>query len=174
MPKKVEQLGGQPCPICHKKTLTLLEAQEEIPYFGKVYLFSMNCSSCKYSKADIEAEGKREPAKYTFEVKDKKDLNVRVVRSSEGIIKIPHIGTLEPGPSAEGFISNIEGVIERFKKTIEHLRDSAEDDSDRKKAKNMLKKLQKVLWGDEKIKIIIEDPSGNSAIVSDKAEKKKL
>ena len=173
MPKP-DSLPGQPCALCHKKTLTLMESQEEIPYFGKVYLFSMNCSDCKYSKADIEVEGKNEPTKYTFEVQGQEDLNVRVVRSSDGTIKIPHIGTLEPGPSAEGFITNVEGVIERFKKTIEHLRDSAEDNTDRKKAKNMLKKIQKVLWGNEKIKIIIEDPSGNSAIISDKAEKKKL
>ena len=51
---------------------------------------------------------------------------------------------------------------------------NAEDPSDRKKAKNMLKKLQKIMWGQEKQKIIIEDPSGNSAIVSDKAERSKL
>jgi len=38
----------------------------------------------------------------------------------------------------------------------------------------MVKKLQKVLWGDEKLKLIIEDPTGNSAIISDKAVKAKL
>jgi len=38
----------------------------------------------------------------------------------------------------------------------------------------MLKKLQNVLWGSEKLKIIIEDPSGNSAIISEKAVRQKL
>jgi zinc finger protein len=101
-------------------------------------------------------------------------LSVRVVRSSEGIIKIPHVGSLEPGPNAEGFVTNVEGVIEKFKKMIETLRDTAEDDEDKKKAKNLLKKLQNVLWGSEKLKIVIEDPTGNSAIVSDKAVRQKL
>ena len=104
----------------------------------------------------------------------KDDLNVRVVRSSEGSIKIAHVGSLEPGVNAEGFVSNIEGVIMRFKKQIETLRDSAEEDEDRKKAKNLLKKLQNVLWGSEKLKIVLEDPSGNCAIVSDKAVRQKL
>ena len=42
------------------------------------------------------------------------------------------------------------------------------------KAKNLLKKIQKISWGQEKAKLIIEDPSGNSAIISEKAVKSKL
>ncbi len=174
MSDKTESLPGQPCPMCGKKELTLMEGQSEVPYFGKIFLFSMHCSACHYHKADIEAAEQKEPARYTFEVAGKDDLSVRVVRSSEGIIKIPHVGSIEPGPNAEGFVSNIEGVIEKFKKQIEVLRDTAEDDEDKKKAKNMLKKLQNVLWGSEKLKIIIEDPTGNSAIVSEKAVRQKL
>ena len=160
--------------MCNKKELTLTEAQSEVPFFGKIFLFSMHCSACHYHKADVEAAEQREPARYTFEITGKDDLSVRVIRSSEGIIKIPHVGSIEPGPNAEGFVSNVEGVIEKFKKQIEVLRDTAEDDEDRKKAKNLLKKLQNVLWGSEKLKIIIEDPTGNSAIVSDKAVRQKL
>jgi len=174
MPDKSESLPGQQCPMCGKKELTLTEAQSEVPFFGKIFVFSMHCSVCHYHKADVEAAEQKDPARYTFEVAGKDDLNVRVVRSSEGSIKIPHVGSLEPGPNAEGFISNIEGVIEKFKKQIEVLRDTAEDDEDKKKAKNLLKKLQNVLWGSEKLKIIIEDPTGNSAIISDKAVRQKL
>jgi len=174
MPEKVESVSGEKCPMCGKKTLTLTEAESEVPFFGKIFLFSMHCDSCHYHKADVEAAEQHEPSRYTFEVSGKDDLSVRIIRSSEGIVKIPHVGSIEPGPNAEGFVTNVEGLIEKFKKQIEVLRDSAEDDDDRKKAKNMLKKLQNVLWGSEKIKIIIEDPSGNSAIVSDKAERKKL
>lgn len=174
MKDKVESLGGQQCPMCGKKELTLTEAESEVPFFGKIFLFSMHCSACHYHKADVEAAEQKEPARYTFEVNGKDDLSVRVIRSSEGIIKIPHVGSLEPGPNAEGFISNVEGLIEKFKKQIEVLRDTAEDDEDKKKAKNLLKKLQNVLWGSEKLKIVIEDPSGNSAIVSEKAVRQKI
>ena len=47
----------------------------------------------------------------------------------------------------------------------------AEGESIRKKAKNKLKKIQRVLWGREKITIELSDPRGNSAIVSEKAVK---
>lgn len=160
--------------MCGKKTLTLTEKDTEIPYFGKVFIFSMSCSNCKYFKSDVEPEKQQEPAKFTLEVSSKKDLGARVVRSSEGVVKIPHIGTMEPGPAADGFITNVEGVIQRFKEQIETLRDNAEDEADKKKAKNMIKKLQKVMWGTEKIKLIIEDPTGNSAIISDKAKREKV
>jgi len=167
-------LAGQLCPMCGKKTLTLTESNIEVPFFGNTFVFTMNCVTCKYRKSDIEAEQQKEPCKYTFEVNGKEDLNVRVVKSAEATVKIPHVGSMEPGPASEGFITNVEGIIVKFKEQIEHLKNDEEDEDARKKAKNLLKKIQKVLWGDEKLKIIIEDPTGNSAIISDKAERKKI
>ena len=38
----------------------------------------------------------------------------------------------------KGYITNIEGILSRVKKEIEVVRDTAEDDEDRKKAKNLL------------------------------------
>ncbi|MDP2907258.1 MAG: ZPR1 zinc finger domain-containing protein [Nanoarchaeota archaeon] len=170
----MEKLEKQPCPVCRKNTLTLNQEETDIPYFGKTFIFSMSCSNCDYHKSDVEAAEQKEPVRITFTVENKKDLNVRVVRSSEASVRIPHVGDMTPGPAAEGFVSNVEGLIERFKKQIETLRDSAEEDEDRRKAKNLLKKLQRVIWGDEQLKIVIEDPSGNSAIISDKAVVEKL
>jgi len=134
----------------------------------------MTCSNCKYHKADIEATEKKEPVKYSFEITSEKDMNVRIVKSSEATIKIPHITTITPGAASQGFITNIEGIFRRVKHQTEVLRDTVEDKTDRKKAKNLLKKINKIMWGQEKCKIIIEDPSGNSAIISDKAEKSSL
>ena len=58
------------------------------------------------------------------------------------------------------------------KETLASVNDS--DEEAKKKAKNLLKKLLNVKWGKESLKIIIEDPTGNSAIISDKAVKSKL
>jgi len=171
----MEEIKNQPCPFCNKKTLTLIEEEKDIPYFGKCYLMTMSCDNCKYHKFDIESVERKDPVKYEFIVKDKKDLNVRVVKSAEATIKIPTLRMdVRPGIGSIAYISNIEGVIRRFKKIIEDQRDSAEDDSVKKHAKNLLKKLWKVENGEEELKIIIEDPSGNSAIISDKAEVSKL
>ncbi|MBW2999564.1 ZPR1 zinc finger domain-containing protein [Candidatus Woesearchaeota archaeon] len=172
--EKAEQLAGQECPVCHKKTLTLTEQEKEVPFFGRVYLFSMSCENCRYHKADVESAEQREPCKYTIEISSEEDMKIRVVKSSQATIKIPRITTITPGPASNGFITNIEGIFNRVKNQVEFVRDNAEDAGERKKAKNMLKKIMNIMWGREKIKMTIEDPSGNSAIISDKAVKQKL
>ncbi|MAG07954.1 hypothetical protein CMO89_00620 [Candidatus Woesearchaeota archaeon] len=168
------KLENQLCPICKKKTLSLIEALKEVPFFGKAYIFSMNCSNCKYHKSDIECAEKKESVVYSIEIESKDDLNIRVVKSSEAKVKIPHVMTIDPGPSSNGYITNIEGILNRVKSAIESAKEAEEDPAAKKKAKKLLKKLNKVLWGEEKLKIIIEDKSGNSAIISDKAVKKEL
>lgn len=172
--KPPQVMTGQSCPICMKKTLSLTQAQREVPYFGNIYIFSMDCSSCKFHKADIDTDKQNEPAKWTFEISSEDDMNVRVIKSSTATVKIPHIMSIEPGPASNGYITNIEGILTRVKNMLESQRESEEDNNKKKKIKNMLKKLQKIMWGQESIKITIEDPAGNSAIISDKAEKKKI
>lgn len=170
----MDEIKNQPCPMCGKKGLTLIEDEIEVPFFNKLYVFSMTCSECKYHKADVEAAETKEPCKCTIEVDCTDDLKVRVVKSSHATVKIPHMISIDPGPAASGYVTNVEGILNRVKNAIEIAKEDAEDNSAKKKAKRMLKKLNKVIWGQEKLKIIIEDPSGNSAIISEKAERKKL
>lgn len=174
--ESMDVLESQKCPMCLKNTLTLTEAEKDIPYFGKVYIFSMSCTNtdCNYHKADVESVDQKDPCKYTFDVTCEDDLKVRVVKSGEAVVKIPRIMTIEPGAASNGYVTNIEGVLNRVKTMLEKARDDAEEKEDRKKAKNMLKKVQDALWGHGEIKIIIEDPSGNSAIISEKAVKGKI
>jgi zinc finger protein len=171
----MDKLENQPCPVCHKKSLTLSEEEMDIPYFGKTYLFSMACTNCRYSKSDVEAEETKEPCRITFEVQKEEDMKVRVVKSSEASIKIPQLRmSMESGPASDGWISNIEGLITRFEKIIEDERDVAEEDDVKKTAKNLLKKIRKVKLGEIPVKIIIEDQTGNSAIISDRAVVEKM
>lgn len=170
----IDTLENQKCPFCNNNTLTLSEKETEVPFFGKLFVFSMNCSSCNYHKADIEAAEEKEPSKYTIEIDSEEDMKIRIVRSSEATIKIPHITTITPGPASNGYVTNVEGLLSRVKKQIEIAKENEEDNDAKKKAKNLLKKLQKVMWGQEKLKITIEDPTGNSAIISEKAVKSKL
>ena len=168
-------LTNQTCPFCNKKTLTLSEAEREIPYFGLVYLFSMTCTSCKYHKADVELAESSDSVTTTLKVETEQDMNVRVIKSSEATVTIPRIGSIEPGPASSGYITNIEGILRRIKHQIEAIRDTSEDDPEMKKrAKNMLKKIDRIVWGQEAITLTIKDPTGNSAILSDKAVIKRL
>ena len=171
----MDKLDKQPCPFCNQNTLTLTEDETEIPYFGKAFLFSMDCSNCKAHKADVEAAEMKEPTKYTITVDSEKDMQIRVIKSSNATVKIPQMRmSVTPGPASIGYISNIEGLLDRFKEIIEGEKEVAEEQEEKKHAKNLLKKLWKVKLGEIPLKIIIEDPTGNSAIISDKAKIEKL
>lgn len=169
-----DEIGGQQCPFCGEKKATFSETSMDIPHFGKVFIFSLSCDACKVRKADVEPAEQHEPVKYTIEVSTDDDLKARVVKSSHASIKIPHMITQESGPGSEGYVSNVEGVLNRIKVVIEQVGEGAEEKSDRKKAKNMLKKLNNVILGRDKLKLIIEDPTGNSAIIAGNAVKSKL
>ena len=171
---KQEAFEHQPCPLCHEKSLILAEREVEVPYFGKVYLFSMTCNNCKYHKADVESTEQKEPVRYEFEISSEQDMKVRVVKSSEATVKLPHLATITPGPASQGYVTNIEGILNRVKYQIEAAKEMEEDEEDKNKAKNLLKKITRITWGQEKQKIIIDDPSGNSSIISDKAIKSAL
>ncbi len=171
----METLDNQPCPFCLENALTLTEDSTEVPYFGRVYLFSMKCSACSFSKADVEAEEQKDPVKVTFTVQSEKDMAVRVVKSSNATVKIPQMRmTVSPGPASVGYVSNIEGLLDRFVEVIKSEQGVAEEDEEKRRCKLLLKKIWRVKNGDDPLKIIIEDPSGNSVIISDKAKVEKL
>lgn len=163
---------AQPCPFCKSNSLEMAQQEMDIPYFGKAYVFSMTCTNCKFHKSDVETEQGSGPVKTSIEISGEEDMKIRIVKSAEATVKIPHIVTIEPGESSNGYVTNVEGLLNRVERQIETVRDSTDEDTERKKAKNMLKKISKVKWGSEKLTITIDDPSGNSAIISEKAVKK--
>lgn len=169
-----DQLTGEQCPFCNEKTLTLTEAVRDVPFFGVCHLFSMDCENCKYHKADVEAEGSSEPARYEVAIESEEDLKIRVIKSSNATVKVPYVGDIEPGEASNGYITNVEGILNRIKDQVEHLKAAAEEPEEEKKCKNLLKKMTRILWGQEKAMLILEDPSGNSAIISPKAKKSPL
>lgn len=171
----MEEIKNEECPMCRTKNLTLMEDANVIPHFGRVFIFSMTCSNCKYHMADVESEEAHEPSRYSFTIENEKDLNVKVIKSSTATVKIPQLKMdSRPGPASVGYISNVEGLLKKFEEIITAERDSAEDNETKTTAKNLLKKIWKVKCGDIPLKIIVEDPNGNSAILSDKAVVEKI
>lgn len=169
------ELTGQQCAFCGENKLSLREEEVEIPFFGRVFVLSMDCTGCGYRKADVEPAEQKEPCRYTLEVTSDADLNIKIIKSAEATVKIPRVMTIESGPASEGYITNVEGLLEKVKSMIQSAADAEEDDPAAKtKAKNLIKKLNKALVGREPLKIIIEDLSGHSAIISDKAQRSKL
>jgi len=156
------------CPICDSE-LELTEVIKEIPYFGKVLFVVIKCKKCKYRKGDIEFLERKNEKKIEIKIKDIKDLNILVIRSSYAKISIPEFELeLIPGISAESFITTVEGILLRFKKAVETMlkwKYEEKDERSIKKCIEILNKIENALNGKEEFTLIIEDPTGNSGIL---------
>lgn len=158
-----------PCPVCNNE-IEYLYQTEEIPYFSEILLMSANCE-CGYRLVDTMILEENEPARWTLRVEEEADLESRVIRSTRGIIEIPELGVLaEPGPICEAFITNVEGVLERVERVVDSVLTWAEGE-ERENALALKGRIEDCRAVRMPFTLIIEDPEGNSAIISPKAEK---
>ena len=167
------------CPICGgKNTLKALNHIHEIPYFGKVMESTIICEKCGYRNADVMILEEKEPKLYTIKVEEEKDLFTRVVRSKSGTIELEEIGIkIEPGPASQGFVTNIEGVLERTRETLLMARNFKTQENDKesvKKIDEILSYIEEVREGKKPLTVKIMDPFGNSALIGEKVKSRLL
>lgn len=178
-PEKIQEIRLGDCPVCGGKgTLKAIQFIHRIPYFGEVMESTVICEKCGYRSADVMILEEREPRVYEVRVENEKDLFTRVVRSKSGTIELEELGIkIEPGPAAEGFVSNIEGVLERAKEVLLMARDFKEQENDEeavKKIDELLKYIEEVKEGKKPLTVRIMDPFGNSALIGEKVKSRKL
>ncbi len=162
-----------PCPVCGNRTLRYRANELEIPHFGKCLETLIYCTSCGFKHTDIMILETREPTRYEMKIETENDMNARVVRSTSGTITIPELGAkLEPGPYSEAFITNVEGVLNRFVDILLQLLHTYP--AKKGEILDVMRKIGYIRHGKMNATIILEDPFGNSAIISDKATKRKL
>lgn len=97
------------------------------------------------------------------------DLNTIVVRSSFGTIEIPELGISVEPKRGEAFISTVEGVLKRVENVVKMLSRDVEG-ARKKRADAVLKRIEAIKSGEASMTLIIDDPAGNSAIISDKVK----
>ena len=159
-----------PCPTCNTE-IEYLYTTENIPYFSDILIISAICPSCGYKFVDTQMLKHGEPVRYVYRTATPEDLAVRVMRSMSASIEIPELGVrIDPGPTCQGFVSNIEGVLDRIVLAIGSAIVDG-DDEERENARLLLEKIARVKCGELSVTFILEDPNGNSAIVADSAEK---
>ncbi|WP_258083105.1 ZPR1 zinc finger domain-containing protein [Thermococcus thermotolerans] len=176
---EIQEIRLGNCPICGGKgTLKALQYVHDIPYFGKVMESTIICERCGYRNADVMILEDRPPKLYSVKIEEEKDLFTRVVRSKSGTIELEEIGVkIEPGPAAEGFVSNVEGVLERVRETLimaKHFREQEGDKEAVRKAEEILDYIEEVKEGKKPLTVRIMDPLGNSALIGEKVKSRLL
>ncbi len=164
------------CPVCMgKNTLEMTSKTEKIPYFGEIMESTILCSECGYKHSDTICLEQKEPVRYTMKITEKK-LNVRVVKSQTATLSIPELGLkVEPGTKSQGYVSNVEGVLNRFESAVATAMSWAEEENIKANALEILEKIENLKSGEDiTATLVIEDPFGHSVIVDKTAEHRKL
>ena len=164
-----ENVALTECPVCHAGRLSLLHGEEEIPGFGRVVILTYKCNSCGYKVNDVIPVEQREPSEYTAHIENVEDLKIKVLRASTGFIEIPELGVeIEPGPAAQGFITNIEGLLYRVEEAASVLDGDPEAQG---RLQEFLSKLKRAVGGELKFTVVVKDPTGASALASEQPGK---
>lgn len=159
------------CPACGgENKATSIMREIEIPHFGNVLETTIQCDSCGFKHSDIIALEQNDPAKYILPI-TKDTLSTRVVRAQSATVSVPEVGVkVEPGPKSEGYVTNVEGILTRFKDATNQALNLFCDEESQKNAKITLEKIEDLIAGKSEAKLIIEDPFGQSNIVNDNVE----
>ncbi len=160
------------CPLCHKELIINWQG-DDIPYFGEVMHIASLCD-CGFRFADTMILSQRDSMRFELKVDGLDDLNSRVIRSTSGTIRIPELGIdVEPGSISDSYVTNVEGVLDRILQVVISATRWAEQEGDeekRSKGEEIQQILVDAIDGKSSLTVLIEDPFGNSAIISDKVK----
>tara|TARA_Y100001970_G_scaffold91485_2_gene115385 strand:- start:24255 stop:24743 length:489 start_codon:yes stop_codon:yes gene_type:complete len=134
----------------------------------------MICEGCGWKVTDfIPADGKK-PGAWSLVIDSEEHMSTRVVRSSSCTIRIGELGLeVSPGGSSTGYVSNIEGVLNRFEDAVGTIRRQAERDNEGAdiltRCEEMVTSIDSVKRGVMSVTLELLDPVGHSQILHDDA-----
>ena len=139
-----------------------------VPFFNELAMFHLECPECGFKHSDVFSAEQRKPSRFTMHVDDIALLNVRVVRSGSGTYRFLEWGIdVEPGPAAESFITNIEGLLYRVRAVVETAGNFADLDSEKQRAAEIGEQMKAAIRGEFPFTLVMEDPAGVSGILPD-------
>jgi zinc finger protein len=166
MPASIDIGYALHCPSCGTEPMLTSQTEYEVEHFGSVLLSVVTCEKCGYKHTDVITLTERGPIALTAKISSVEDLNMRVIKSGTATVSIPEFGaTITPGPYSEGYISNVEGILDRVQDALIFMLSSAEGKRLRK-GERILKKFRLAKESRPNFTLILKDPFGNSAIVS--------
>ncbi len=166
--KKTEEEFALKCPACEGGNIKIHKSIYDLSDGDKMLILKFECDSCNFIKNDIiPLTTNMEPGIMTLKVTNEEDLKSKIYRSPTGKIEIPELDlAVEPGPSADFYYTNVEGILLRFESAVQIYRNNLDDDEPQiNKIEAILKDLQKAKKGQLKFTLKITDSEGGSYII---------
>ncbi|BAB59321.1 hypothetical protein [Thermoplasma volcanium GSS1] len=170
LPQEIET--NMECPVCGS-LLYLLTYDTDIPYEGRISIYTYQCKKCMYRKTEVYQEEEKNPVRITLKIESPEDLKTLVYRSRKADIYIPEIeASIDSAEYANGEITTVEGIIYRIGEKLDLL---SYDDEEKEAVKEVRKKIDDIINGYfGSFTLIITDESGKSVIESEKAITEKI
>lgn len=172
--KDSEQDYSFKCPVCKKGDLIISKTIYELPDEDKMLILKFECDICKFCKNDIiPLTTRMNPGIMTLKITSEKDLKSKIYRSPVGKLEIPELELIvEPGPSANFYYTNVEGILYRFERAVSIFFNSLDkNDALIPEIEEILKNLEKAIKGKFKFTLLITDTEGGSYIIPEDKSK---
>jgi zinc finger protein len=156
------------CPSCQKGTIDITKSIYDLPDGDKMLILKFECSNCNFHKNDIiPLTTNMEPGIMTLQILNENDLKSKIYRSPTGKLEIPELElVVEPGPRADFYYTNVQGVLFRFENAVSIYRNNLdENDLEKKEIDELSNKLKQAIDGKLKFTLKITDTQGGSYII---------
>ncbi len=162
------------CPACKKGNLIINKTIYQLPDEDKMLIIKFECDTCKFNKNDIiPLTTRMSPGIMTLKIRSEEDLKSKIYRSPVGKLEIPELELIvEPGPSADFYYTNVEGVLYRFERAVSIFYNNLDKkDPQIPEIEEIMKNLEKAIKGKFEFSLIITDLEGGSYIVPEDQSK---
>ncbi|KAM4587464.1 zinc finger protein ZPR1 [Odontesthes bonariensis] len=155
------------CPECNAPASTNMKLVQ-IPHFKEVIIMATNCDSCGHRTNEVKSGGATEDlgTKITLHVTEPSDMTRDLLKSETCSVSIPEL-EFELGMGAvAGKFTTLEGLLKDIKDLIVSKNpficgDSSTTDRTQK-LREFGEKIDKIVAGEMKVHVILDDPAGNS------------
>ena len=172
--KNEEEEFSFKCPTCEKGMVKITKTTYDVPDGDKMLLIKFECNICNFTKNDIiPLTTNNTPGIMTLSVSNENDLKSKIYRSPVGRLEIPELELfVEPGPNADFYYTNVEGILYRFENAVSIYRKNLEKgDVQIEEIDNTLHDLHQAMKGEFAFTLIITDTGGGSYIIPEDKSK---
>ena len=167
------------CVICgFDGGLSMLAHTEEIAYFGEHTQITLTCPGCGWRQTDFIPAEAREGSSHTYRIDSTDDLQVRVIRGSACTVRLLELDLeVRPGSHSTGYVSNIEGVLNRFQDVVDMVGRQAAiegDDGAITELEQLTQAMLEIRQGQREATLQLLDPHGHSMILTDDVQTRAL
>jgi len=156
------------CPSCQEGIIDIVKSIYDLPDGDKMLILKFECNICNFHKNDvIPLTTNIEPGIMTLQILDENDLKSKIYRSPTGKLEIPELELIvEPGPRADFYYTNIQGILFRFENAVSIYRNNLEEnDPEKSEIDELMLILKQAIDGKFKFTLKITDSQGGSYII---------